>query len=112
MPPSRDNVDDDFVSRFGVYIARDCIERAEGLRSLLGESYVEVARKRCDVRGDHGLAFVLDELERRADAGRLGTAEALAAAARELRQDVPASSRALSLLEGLDAGARRYGAQP
>lgn len=102
-------MDDDFAHHCGVNIARDCIQEAQGLRTLDDQDYVDVARERCGVGSDRGLAFVLDELERRADAGELETAEALSAFACELKQDVPDASRARALLTGLEAGAKKYG---
>lgn len=91
-------------------MAADCIVQADhGAPTGQREVYVVAIRERCGLARDRAFAVVVNELERRASAGQLGTAAALLTFVEELEQDVPDTSDAHALFGGLQAGAQVYG---
>jgi hypothetical protein len=94
----------------GFHIAADCMVQADrGASTGERQMYVTVVRERCDLGRDRAFAVALNELEHRADAGELGTTASLLNFVEELKQDVPDTSDARALLDGLEAGAQVYG---
>ncbi|HEX8158995.1 MAG TPA: hypothetical protein VF526_16540, partial [Solirubrobacteraceae bacterium] len=61
----------------GFDIAADCIVQADqGAPTGERQRYVAAIRERCGLARDRAFALVLNELERRADAGELGSTAA------------------------------------
>lgn len=106
-----DAPDDDktLLRHCGVNIARDCIQETIGMHTRGRGEYLAAARSRLG-RDDAALQRFLNELERRADEGRLGSRLALVKFVDEFAPDVAADSPATWLLHGLDSGSQTYGA--
>jgi hypothetical protein len=88
----------------------DCIVQADqGAPTGERQRYVAAIRERCGLARDRAFAVVVNELQRRADAGQLGSTAALLTFVKELEQDVPDTSDGRELFGGLQAGAHVYG---
>jgi len=91
----------------GLNIAYGCIKEARlgGGATGLSRRHLETVRAGCTVIDYPGLATILADLGHRADAGELGTPEAVVAFIDEAERGVPADSPAHGLFGGLGAGA-------